>query len=341
MRQSIAISDPSGVAESRRQARYLAESLGFAEERVERVAIVATEAATNLLRHAEGGRILLQRQAAQDGRWMALAAIDDGPGIADLTSALEDGRSAAGSAGNGLGAMRRLSDVFDIHSAPGRGTVAVCEFGSGPRSLAGVEIGVFMQTCPGETACGDAWTARARDGVLDLLVIDGLGHGPRAEQAAQEALTGFAARRESDPAQILSRLSAELAGTRGSVGCLARIEAANGRLAVAGIGNVSAAIARPTGQLRRIISREGRLGGAVRTPPVDQTELQPADTLILHSDGLAALRGIEDFPRLLQRSCAVLAATLMRDQYRGRDDACVAVARIAREQGRGHAAHHA
>ncbi len=327
MRHCIAIADPSGVAESRRLARALAEEAGQSDDRIERVAIVATEMATNLLRHAQSGQILLQRQPGSD--WIALAAIDQGPGIADLGAAMEDGTTSGSSSGTGLGAMQRLSDGFEIHSVAERGTVIACEFGSGPRHLAGVEIAGFLMNYPGERACGDGWAARDRDGILDLMLVDGLGHGPRAEEAADQAIAGFAARRDDDPARLLSQLSADLAGTRGSVACLAQIEAADRRLRLAGIGNVSALVASRSGKLRRLISREGRLGGAVRTPPVETADLLPGDTLILHSDGLATLRVVRELPQLLTRSCSLIAAVLMRDQNRGRDDACVVVARIA------------
>jgi anti-sigma regulatory factor (Ser/Thr protein kinase) len=335
MKHSLDITDPSGVAECRRLARRLAEQCGLGDERTERLSIVATEAATNLLRHAGGGRVLLQRQPADGGDWLALAATDQGPGIPDLDEAQQDGFSTGSSAGTGLGAMRRLSDHFEMTSTPGKGTVLLCEFGGGRRGLGGVEVGALLANYPKQEACGDGWSARNRRGVVELLLIDGLGHGPRAEVAAAEAAEAFGRLEDPNPARLVAQLSTELAGTRGSVGCLARLEAADGRLALAGVGNVSALLVSGAGEVKRLISREGRLGGAVRLPPVEEAAIRPGDTLILHTDGLATLRTATDFPGMARRSCAMVAAMLMQSQIRGTDDAGVLVARpVPREETR-------
>lgn len=324
------MTDPSTVAEARRQARALATGLDFSDTRAEEVAIVASEAATNLLKHAGGGRVLLQVLPLGARPWLSVAALDTGPGIPDLDDALTDGVSTRGSAGTGLGAMRRLSDRFEVHSEPGRGTVVLCEFGLGPREIAGVQLGAFLSNYPGETACGDAWTARARAGAFELLVVDGLGHGPRAEQAAAEAVRAFGPAAPHDPGEALAELSGELTGTRGSVAGLVRIEAADGRLVFSGIGNISGLIVSPAGEFRRLVSRDGRLGGASRGPAPDTRSLSPGDTVILHSDGIATLRERDGARELFAKSPAMIAAVLMRDFNRGRDDACVAVARVVK-----------
>lgn len=327
MRHVVDMTDPSAVAEARRLGRALADRAGLDATRAAAVAIVATEMATNLLRHAEGGQLLLTLHPGGLSR-VSLAAIDRGPGIPDIERALTDGYSSRTSAGGGLGAMRRLADSFEIRSAPGQGTVVVCGFGA-PPVLAGVEIGGFLANHPGDRACGDALFARDVAGRVDLMAVDGLGHGPRAEAAAAEAVEGLAGLRGDDPSRTLSDLSAALAGSRGSVAALIQIEAAEGALRMAGIGNISALLVRPGGKVRRLISREGRLGGAVRTPPIERESMGPGDVLVLHSDGLSTLRAHDELPPLAGMSCAMIAAQLIRDRNKGRDDACALVARLA------------
>lgn len=329
MRHAVDITDPSAVAESRRLARGLADAAMLDATRAEALAIVVTEMATNLLRHAGGGQLLLQAQPGA-GRRVTLAAIDSGPGIPDIDLALSDGFSTGSSAGGGLGAMRRLADSFEIRSTPGRGTVAVCGFGA-PPVMAGVEVGAFLVNYPGDRACGDGVFARDVAGRVDLMAVDGLGHGARAEAAAEEAIAGLSGLRGDDPSGILSELSTRLAGSRGSVAALAQIEAADGRLRLAGIGNIAALLVQPGGQVRRLISREGRLGGAVRQPPVETATMRPGDVLILHSDGLSTLRSHTDLPATAGMSCAMIAAHLIRDRNKGRDDCCALVARLAPE----------
>ncbi|PYE85599.1 ATP-binding SpoIIE family protein phosphatase [Pseudoroseicyclus aestuarii] len=328
MKQAVEVTEQSGIAEARRHARALAERADLPELRCDEIAIVASEAATNLLRHGGGGTLLLQVVPGQQGAWLCLAAIDKGPGIPDLDAVLHDGVSTAGSSGNGLGAMKRLSDRFALRSVPGEGTVVLCEFGRGPRRIAGVEVAAFKMNYPGETACGDAWSLRNRDGLLELLAVDGLGHGPKAEIAAQEAVEAFARSGRGDPGSILSALSEGLIGTRGSVAGLAQVEAAEGLVRYAGIGNISALVAGPGGDLHRLVGRDGRIGGRSRGPASDSRRLLPGETVILHSDGLSTLHESEGLRALLREPPGLVAASLMRDHNRGRDDACILVARV-------------
>lgn len=344
MKQSVEISERSGVAEARRMAQRYASDLSLGAEREDRLAIVVTEMATNLLRHAAGGRILLQEipvqragAAAEGARRLMVAAVDTGPGIPDIGRALQDGYSTlapgiGGSGGVGLGAMQRLADTFDIHSEPGAGTVVCCSFGAANPQLAGVDLAGFRMNYPGEIECGDNWTARVRDGVVEILVIDGLGHGPRAAAAAEETLKAFALRRDKDLVTLMENLSEDVRATRGSVAGLLQIEAANNRAYYGGIGNITAMVAAPGSATRRLISRDGRLGGPARSLQTEELDLRPGDTLILHSDGIATLRGIDRMTGLLRHSPGLIAASLMRDHNRGRDDACVVVARIARPE---------
>src|SRR5438067_1506354 len=109
------IAHASDVAVARRAAQKLAEELGFDEVRAGRVALVVTEAATNILKHAGEGTLYVMR--ARSGVEMAgvdVLAVDNGPGIADLSFSIQDGVSSAGTAGNGLGTLRRQADEFDV-----------------------------------------------------------------------------------------------------------------------------------------------------------------------------------------------------------------------------------
>ena len=102
------IGDESGVGGARRAAMALAGAAGFNEVDAGKVAIAVTEAATNVLKHAGGGEILLRTTEAG----VEMLAIDKGPGIADLPEALRDGQSSSGTAGIGLGAISRLARIF-------------------------------------------------------------------------------------------------------------------------------------------------------------------------------------------------------------------------------------
>jgi hypothetical protein len=90
------IADPSQVSAARRAAADFARASGFDETATGRIAIVATEMATNLLKHASAGQIVIGSFADCDGAGLELMSLDKGPGIADLGRAFEDGYSTRG-----------------------------------------------------------------------------------------------------------------------------------------------------------------------------------------------------------------------------------------------------
>jgi hypothetical protein len=100
----------------------------------------------------------------------------------DIERSRQDGFSTAGSQGNGLGAIARLSDSHEIYSARGLGTVVMARIccghlPSGIHPVAGFDTGAICVPKTGEEVSGDAWIAHPRPGGLRLIVTDGLGHG--------------------------------------------------------------------------------------------------------------------------------------------------------------------
>ena len=89
------------------------------------VALIVTELATNILKHAKRGEILMRLLDRGDTLGVEFLSLDQGPGIANLTQCFRDGYSTAGSPGTGLGAIARLADEFDMHTIPGKGTAVL------------------------------------------------------------------------------------------------------------------------------------------------------------------------------------------------------------------------
>jgi len=104
------------------QAKRMAQMLRFGEIARTRLGTIALELARNALVHGGGGHICLCGLYEAGRIGLEIEVRDDGPGIVDLKRALADGYSTAGGLGQGLGAARRLSDVFEIESQPGAGT---------------------------------------------------------------------------------------------------------------------------------------------------------------------------------------------------------------------------
>ena len=110
----------SGVGTARRAARTYAAALGFAPTACEEIALVMTELATNLIKHARGGSLTLAPLADGGRVGLEIDSRDNGPGIVNIEQALGDRFSTAGTRGTGLGAVNRLMDELDITSRRGQ-----------------------------------------------------------------------------------------------------------------------------------------------------------------------------------------------------------------------------
>jgi hypothetical protein len=294
------------------------------------VALVATEIATNLVKHARGGEVIVRSLTAIEGGGLELLAIDRGPGITDIARCIHDGFSTAGTGGAGLGAIRRVSDVFDITSVPQVGTAIVSRFrapeaASGPaRSV--LEFGVVCLPVAGEEECGDGWAVESRDNRTVILVVDGLGHGLLAAAAAREAIRVFRNVADNAPDEIVRALHPALRPTRGGAAAVAVIDHADRTLRYTGIGNI-AGLVIALGRRQGLVSLSGTLGHSVRKVETFEYTWPPGAMLVLHSDGLKSQWDLERYPGLSMRHPALVAGVLYRDFRRERDDTTVFVAR--------------
>ncbi len=324
----VTVADRSEVAVARRAAAATARDLGLDSAREAKVALIATEMATNLVKHARSGEIVVGRFADRSGEGLELLSIDGGPGIADLAHALADGVSTAGSPGSGLGAIRRQADQFAAFSRPGKGTVVMARVArpDGKARVGGFVLGSVVNPIPGETVCGDAWGfGSGREGPT-LIVIDGSGHGREANRAAETALDTFHANIDRNPVQLMERIHAALASTRGAAVALARPRDGDDSLAFVGVGNITGAVVAG-GSEKRFVSHGG-VAGHLRPRIHEFSYPWPEGGLvILHSDGISARWSLESYPGLAAAHPSVVAGVLYRDFRRGRDDVSIVAMR--------------
>ena len=326
--QSLAVTESSEIARARRAVASMAARQGLDEEDAGRAALVATEICSNLVKHGGGGELIAQPLERGDHRGIGLIGLDNGPGIDDVAKCLRDGFSTGGSPGTGLGAINRMSQLFDIYSQPGHGTVVVAQLWPGGRAPRGhpLELGAIVVPKPHEVECGDAWCYVERAGGVLVMGVDGLGHGLGAAQASSKACEVFLTEKTRAPAAVLERIHANLRTTRGAAAIVMEIAWERGQLLAAGIGNLVAAVIEGN-TAKRIPSYNGIVGHA--TPRIRELSypITPAATIVFHSDGLTAAWQPERYPGLMQHPCATIAGVLYRDCKRGRDDSLVVALR--------------
>ncbi len=329
---ALPMDEATQPGEARRLAIALAEEIGLDEADRGRVALVVTEVATNLIKHARDGELLL-RTIPGPPPALEVLALDRGPGMADLARCQADGYSTAGSSGNGLGAIARHSRTFEVHTTPHSGTALLARVGpSGklPADDSGqVDFGAVNRPYPGETECGDSWAILSRpDGRVSVLVVDGLGHGPLAAQAAAEAVRAFLESTDRRPAAAIEAIHPRLKPTRGAALALADLDPRSQSLSYAGIGNIAGAILPADGsRARSLVTHNGIVGHEMRKVQEFPYPWPLGSTLVMSSDGLATHWRPESYPGLGRHHPALIAGLLYRDHRRTRDDVTVLAVR--------------
>jgi anti-sigma regulatory factor (Ser/Thr protein kinase) len=327
----LTVEDASAVVACRNAGLAMASRLQFPAARADSLALAVTEAASNLHKHARQGALLLAVNRDADVPGIELVTIDSGPGLQDVSAAMQDGRSTSGTLGIGLGAIRRLADFCDLYSVPGHGTALVARFwpvprehvprGAAPRRCAGL-----IRPITGETECGDAYGVLRTDDSVTAVFCDGLGHGPLAAAAAGAALAAVlsesATEWATEPAALLERAHRRMSGTRG--GAVAVVQVSGQRARFAGLGNVAAFILS-AGSRKSMLSVPGIAGYQARAFRQFEYEVPPGAAVILHSDGISSRWEVAAVPGVETKDPLLVAAVLLAEAGIHRDDAGVLV----------------
>jgi anti-sigma regulatory factor (Ser/Thr protein kinase) len=346
--QSMEVSDDAQVGAVRRAVHGFARRVGFTERELAEIDIVVQEIGTNAVRYATAGGSIHFTTTLGAEPGLELFYWDKGPGIPDLDRAVRDGHSTGGSLGAGLGAIKRLMHEFDAYSTTrdsptGRllasaqrrtthGTALLCRKWVEAARLeqhhaaTARRIGAWSRPHPGETANGDAYFVRRRGGQMLLAVVDGLGHGHGAQEAAVAAVEVLSAWQGEPLEEIFPRAHERLRPTRGAVMGACIVDTRRGAFYYAGVGNVEVRVLNSQQPIRPI-SANGTLGARLGNLKVWSYPWAAGATVLLASDGVSANWDIADYPGLLAKSPQLLAGVLLRDFGRDSDDATVLVAR--------------
>ena len=193
-----------------------------------------------------------------------------------------------------------------------------------------VEWAVCARPYPGQERSGDTFVVRPAAAGTLVAVVDGLGHGDEAADAADLARDSLATTAAASATDALATCHQALRGSRGAAVTLALVDADEGHVDWVAVGNVEAAVVsraragRPP--LRSSVPLRGGVVGS-RLPPlrVSGVSLAPGDVLVSATDGLAVAFLDSVDPSLPAR---VLAERLHRRYAKTTDDALVLVATV-------------
>lgn len=328
----VVVDEQTQIGGARRSAVEIGHANGLSVDAVGRLAIVVTEAATNIVRHAGHGVMVFRALPSESNTTIEVLALDKGPGIADVARAMRDGFSTLGTAGHGLGSMRRLTETFAMYSQPGAGTALVARIGERAQSserpphTASLDehLGVVCVPLRGENECGDAWRVVVKGHLVSVLLVDGLGHGPEAAATAAIATTLFSRIATEPPEKALLAMSEAMRGSRGAALSMAVIDLAARQTRFSGVGNVDGRVIA-LGGTEHLMPQNGIVGHTMPAVRSMNVPWPVGALLVMHSDGITTRWRPDAYPGLMTTHPALVAGVIYRDFGRDRDDATILV----------------
>lgn len=329
---------------ARRAVHEYAASLGFTEQELAEIDIVVQELGTNAATYATQNSWLHYTTTIERTAGLELFYWDAGPGIYNIDRAVRDGVSTSGSLGTGLGAIRRLMHQFDLYSTvrttsklslsasrrTNHGTAVLArKWKTGvprPDTVLLNRVGVWSRPHPDERMNGDAYLIKSYGRQTLFAIVDGLGHGQGAKQAADTAVASLSEWQGESLVEVFTAVHSVLRATRGAVMGAAVIDSGREEMHFAGVGNVSVRIYNAPERVTPIPSH-GTLGARMGRLRVWSQKWTEESMLIMASDGLSESWDIKFYPHLLEHNPQLLAGILMRDYSRASDDATVLVAK--------------
>lgn len=332
--QRISVSDTADVILAERRAKAVVGEMDFADPEIEEIAIVVRELASNIVKHAGDGSISVVPHEGDGRAGIDIRAEDFGPGIADVDQALEDGYSTAGSLGYGLGAVHRLMDNVVIGSDGNEETgvqIVATRWHSETSSRGArrpIAAGAATRAKPGLDHNGDAFIIKHGDGNMLVGVIDGLGHGQTAHDAAQQARQHVRTHANQSLSRLFRGVERACRNTRGVVMALARFDLVSGKITLGSVGNISVKVL-DSPEPMNVVTPRGVLGANAPQPAVREWDWDRTYTLVMHSDGITNRWSRDEFDNLEDASATRVARKLLRSFSEERDDATVLVVKEA------------
>ncbi len=297
---------------------------GFTKTKSAEIDIIVSEMTSNLLKHATGGEVLFGHILNDDSEYVEILSIDNGPGMTDARRMVADGVSTTNTLGHGLGSISRLSDTFDIYSQPGWGTIVLSRvYKRKPAGKRAFEMRTLVVAKPGERVSGDGCYYKVNDEYLKILVADGLGHGPEANRAVNEAVSSFKTCPYNDPVEVIKYMHGDIRKTRGIVGTVIMYNFRKKTWTIGGVGNISSKLMNFL-NFRNYIPYNGIIGhniaSSMKAQEYSQSEFPQ---IIICSDGLKSRWDTSRFTLIGRHDLSILNAALYKEFARGTDDMTV------------------
>jgi anti-sigma regulatory factor (Ser/Thr protein kinase) len=305
----------------RSEMTKFAGEIKLSEKELEELKIVVTEISKNIIKHSSEGRLSISFGTGKE-RGVYIVAENPTDSV-DETKIFDDGYSTKNTLGIGLGAVKRLLTDVKVKVEGGNFILSGKKIFSDEKKSV-IEVSVFSRPKPGFKNNGDAYFIKKYEDHAVIAVLDGIGHGDKANEASRIALKVIEDKFRDDLEQVVLTMHRKLHGSRGCVIGIVRLDK-EGKLEYLGVGNIRAQIY--TSELyKRLVSFDGLVGSNLRTLRTDRLKLETPCLIVLHSDGVSSFN-FED-KKIVYRPVMEIAKEAFEQHKKSSDDATLLVARI-------------
>ena len=328
---SFTADDRSYFSLIKKEIHKQAIEAGMSPSRINELDLIVAEMTSNLFKYSDDGELLLGVFQNGGSPYIELISIDNGPGMINPAKMMQDGMSTSNTLGHGLGSMKRLSDTFELYSQIGWGTIVLSRVYNDPEK-AKVKNDLIMRPIvvfkPGEKTSGDGFTYKKTDKYIKMMLADGLGHGPEANLAINEAANAFKVFPDYSPTQTLRFIHSAIKKTRGAVINIICYDFQRKVWTTAGVGNIAVRMSGPV-NFKNHMSYNGIVGHNIPNTMNDQEYVaEEYNQAMLCSDGIKTRIDMARYPMMYKYDASILAAAIYKDHARRNDDMSVVIAKI-------------
>jgi anti-sigma regulatory factor (Ser/Thr protein kinase) len=328
---SFSADDRSYFSLIKKEIHRRATEAGLAEARINQLDLIVAEMTSNLFKYSNDGELLLGVFPNLGSPYIELISIDNGPGMINPARMMQDGVSTSNTLGHGLGSMKRLSDTFELYSQVGWGTILLSRVYNDPVK-GKVKNDVVMRPIvvfkPGEKTSGDGFTYKKTDKYIKMMLADGLGHGPEANFAVNEAAAAFKVFPDYSPTETIRFLHSSIKKTRGAVINIIGYDFLRKVWTSAGVGNIALRMSGPV-NFKNHMSYNGIVGHNIPNTMNDQEySAEEFNQVMLCSDGIKTRIDMARYPLMYKYDVSILAAAIYKDHARRNDDMSVVIAKV-------------
>ncbi|MBB5397506.1 ATP-binding protein [Mucilaginibacter sp. AK015] len=328
---SFTADDRSYFSLIKKEIHRMATEGGIGVARTNELDLIVAEMTSNLFKYSNDGELLVGVFANGGEPYVELISIDNGPGMVNPARMMQDGMSTTNTLGHGLGSMKRLSDTFELYSQPGWGTIVLSRVYNRQPPI-GIKPSVIIRPIvvykPGEKTSGDGFAFKKTEKYFKLMLADGLGHGPEANIAVNEAANAFRVFPDFSPTETIRFIHTNIKKTRGAVISVVGYDLERKIWTSAGVGNIAARFFNNT-NLKNQMSYNGIVGHNIPNTMNDQQyAADEYNHLMLCSDGIKTRIDMARYPMIYKYDPTILASAIYKDHARRTDDMSVVIAKV-------------